>query len=208
MRICESFRSLQDEGKSIGRLTYIVRMSGCNLDCSWCDKRYTASEEGTEMTVDGIMDTVRDDENVCITGGEPLLQKDCIELLKRLSDAGKNVVLDTNGSIDIGCVPKSDRISISMDIKCPSSGMSDRMIFDNIALLEEKDQLKFVISDGDDLDYAVDILQRYNPKCEVFFTPVGGMDVEPLAEVVIEKRLNVRVLPQLRKFIWGNKRDQ
>ena len=206
MRICEAFRSLQGEGKKIGVPTFFIRSVGCNLHCSWCDTQYAMSENGEDMSVDDIMELVKDEKDVCLTGGEPMLQPDALELIKRLSDAGKTVVLETNGSISLKDVPASDNIIISMDIKCPYSGMHKKMDFDNIALLKEKDQLKFVISDGIDLEYAIEVVNRYSPKCEVIFTPVGGMDIEPLAEEVVERRINARVLPQLHKIIWGNKR--
>ena len=206
MKVCEAFRSLQGEGKKIGVPTYFIRTVGCNLRCSWCDTQYAMSEPGEDLSVDEIMDIVKDESDVCLTGGEPMLQKDTLELLGRLSEAGKTVVLETNGSISVKDVPDSDNIIISMDIKCPCSEMHEKMDFDNIALLKEKDQLKFVISDGLDLEYAIEILEKYSPKCEVIFTPVGGMDIEPLAEEVIERRINARVLPQLHKIIWGNKR--
>ena len=206
MKVCEVFRSLQGEGKKIGVPTFFIRTVGCNLRCSWCDTQYAMSEPGKDMSVDEIMELVKDEKDVCLTGGEPMLQKDTLELLDRLSKAGKTAVLETNGSISIRDVPDSDMIIISMDIKCPCSEMQDKMEFGNIALLREKDQLKFVISDGSDLEYAVGILEKYSPKCEVIFTPVGGMDIEPLAEEVVERRINARVLPQLHKIIWGNKR--
>ena len=158
------------------------------------------------MTIDEILRDIGDETDVCLTGGEPMLQPDAIELLKALSVAGKTVVLETNGSISVKDVPDNDNIIISMDIKCPCSGMQDKMDFDNIALLKEKDQLKFVIADGADLDYAIGIVEKYSPKCEVIFTPVGGMDIEPLAEEVIACGIKARVLPQLHKIIWGNKR--
>lgn len=205
MRICETFRSLQGEGRTIGALTYFVRTAGCNLSCAWCDTRYAASG-GEERTVDELVEMAAGDRNVCLTGGEPLLQSDAPELLRRLADAGKTVVLETNGSVDISRVPDSERIIISMDIKCPASGMSDRMLFSNIARLRPKDQLKFVICDGADLQYAIDVVAEHRPACEVVFSPVGGMDLEPLAEEVIDRRLDVRVLPQLHKLIWGDKR--
>lgn len=205
MMICETFRSLQGEGKRIGALTFFIRTVGCNLDCSWCDTKYSM-ENGTEMSVDDLCQMVKDDREVCLTGGEPLLQKDALELIDRLSSEGKIVVIETNGSIDVGNIPDRENIVISMDIKCPSSGMSDRMDFDNIALLKGKDQLKFVISDGRDLEYAISVYDKYRPVCEVIFSPVGGMDIEPLAEEIVERRLNVRVLPQLHKIIWGNQR--
>ena len=206
MRVCEAFRSLQGEGKKIGVPTFFIRTVGCNLKCLWCDTQYATSESGEEMTVDEIMDFVKDEKDVCLTGGEPMLQKDTLELLRKLSDAGKTVVLETNGSVPLDDVPDSENIIISMDIKCPGSGMQDKMDFSNIALLRKKDQLKFVISDGIDLEYAIQILDEQKPKCEVIFTPVGGMDIEPLAEEVIERRIDARVLPQLHKIIWGNKR--
>ena len=206
MKVCEVFRSLQGEGKKIGVPTFFIRTVGCNLRCSWCDTQYAMSEPGKDMSVDEIMELVKDEKDVCLTGGEPMLQKDTLELLDRLSKAGKTAVLETNGSISIRDVPDSDMIIISMDIKCPCSEMQDKMEFGNIALLREKDQLKFVISDGSDLEYAIGILEKYSPKCEVIFTPVGGMDIEPLAEEVVERRINARVLPQLHKIIWGNKR--
>ena len=206
MRVCEKFRSLQGEGKKIGVPTYFIRCVGCNLKCSWCDTQYATSEPGEEMTIDEILRDIGDETDVCLTGGEPMLQPDAIELLKALSVAGKTVVLETNGSISVKDVPDNDNIIISMDIKCPGSGMQDKMDFSNIALLKNKDQLKFVISDGIDLEYAIEVLDEYKPKCEVIFTPVGGMDIEPLAEEVIERRINARVLPQLHKIIWGNRR--
>ena len=206
MKVCEVFRSLQGEGKKIGVPTFFIRTVGCNLKCSWCDTQYAMSEPGEDISVEKIMELVKDETDVCLTGGEPMLQKDTLELLDKLSKAGKTVVLETNGSISVKDVPDSDNIIISMDIKCPCSGMADKMEFGNIALLKKKDQLKFVISDGVDLEYAVEILKKYSPKCEVIFTPVGGMDIEPLAEEVVERRINARVLPQLHKIIWGNKR--
>ena len=206
MRVCEKFKSLQGEGKKIGVPTFFIRCVGCNLKCSWCDTQYAMSEPGEDISVEKIMELVKDETDVCLTGGEPMLQKDTLELLDKLSKAGKTVVLETNGSISVKDVPDSDNIIISMDIKCPCSGMADKMEFGNIALLKKKDQLKFVISDGVDLEYAVEILKKYSPKCEVIFTPVGGMDIEPLAEEVVERRINARVLPQLHKIIWGNKR--
>ena len=205
MKICELFRSIQGEGVSIGSVTFFIRSVGCNLSCEWCDTRYSR-EGGSEMPVAEIMDLVKDERNVCVTGGEPLLQDDIYELLDALLEAGKNIILETNGSADISDVPRNKDLMISMDIKCPSSGMSDKMIGSNIKHLKRTDQLKFVIADGSDLEYAVGIVKTSKIKCAVIFTPVGGMDIEPLAEEVIERNLDVRVLPQLHKIIWGNKR--
>lgn len=206
MRILENFLSLQGEGLMIGRLTYFVRAAGCNLRCSWCDTGFSHGYDGgREMTPDEIVVLTGETENVCFTGGEPLEQPDAPELLSKLVAAGKKVVLETNGSKDISAVPHSERIIISMDIKCPSSGMQDRMFFDNLGLLGEKDQLKFVIADRTDLEYAEKILREHPVKTNVIFSPVGGLGLSMLAEEVVAKKLDVRVLPQLHKIIWGNR---
>ena len=157
------------------------------------------------MTVDQLIEAVGSTENVCFTGGEPLEQPDAAELLQRLVDAGKTVVLETNGSKDLSDVPASERIIISMDIKCPSSGMQDRMCLSNLGILSMKDQLKFVISDRTDLIYAERFLEEHPVDTNVIFSPVGGMDLGFLAEEVVSKKLDVRVRPQLHKIIWGDK---
>ncbi len=203
MKICETFRSLQGEGKRIGSTTFFIRAVGCNLSCSWCDTRY-AMKGGSEMSVDEIVRAVGDEPEVCFTGGEPLIQDDAIELITRLSDLGKTVVVETNGSVDISEIPERDNVIISMDIKCPSSGMENKMRFENLKLLRQKDQVKFIIEDGNDFNHAIHICEKYRPDTEIIFSPVGGMDLEPLAEEAIQCGLRVRVLPQLHKLIWGN----
>jgi 7-carboxy-7-deazaguanine synthase len=150
---------------------------------------------------------VKNERNICVTGGEPLLQKDVYELLNSLLKEGKNIVLETNGSIDISKVPADKNLMISMDIKCPSSSMSEKMNMSNIQHLKPTDQLKFIIGDGSDLEYAVSFIESYDIRCNIIFSPVGGMDIEPLTEEVVDRNLNVRVLPQLHKLIWGNKRS-
>jgi 7-carboxy-7-deazaguanine synthase len=206
MRICEMFRSVQGEGLMIGAVTFFIRSVGCNLSCDWCDTRYSR-EGGEEMSVQRIRDCAKNERNICITGGEPLLQDDVYELLNALLDDGKNIVLETNGSVDISKVPAHKDLMISMDIKCPSSGMSEMMNLSNIQYLKPTDQLKFVISDGSDLEYAVSFIGSHDIPCNIIFSPLGGMDIEPLTEEAVERGLNVRVLPQLHKLIWGNKRS-
>ncbi|NLL94161.1 MAG: radical SAM protein [Thermoplasmatales archaeon] len=205
MEIVEHFRSLQGEGKTIGLPTYFVRAAGCNLDCAWCDTQYARGLGGEEMSPRQIVALVGDTKHVCVTGGEPLLQPDCAEVLDALVAAGKHVVLETNGSIDVSKVPDSDSITISMDVKCPKSGMCDRMLLGNIPRLRGKDQIKFVIFDGSDLDYAEGVIREYAPEAECIFSPVGGMDLEPLAEEILSRGLEARVLPQLHRIIWGNR---
>jgi Organic radical activating enzymes len=206
MRICESFRSIQGEGLMIGSLTYFVRLTGCNLSCSWCDTTYSNSEEGTEVTVNEILELVKDEHNICITGGEPLLQEDVHELMEKLLEKGKNMVLETNGSVSLSKVPKDPRLIISMDIKCPSSKMEGRMDMSNLKILKPTDQLKFVVADRNDLEYAISMIEK-GIDCNIIISPVGGMDIGPLADEIVRRKLNVRVLPQLHKMIWGNKRS-
>jgi Organic radical activating enzymes len=205
VKICEHFRSLQGEGLMMGIPTHFIRTVGCNLTCEWCDTGY-ASEGGMEMSIEEIVNVIGNTENVCVTGGEPLLQKDTIPLLERLVAIGKKITVETNGSIDVSKIPQSQRIIISMDIKCPSSGMNDRMLYSNVPMLKEKDQLKFVIGDKSDLEYATEFVRNNEVCASIIFTPVGGMNLRPLAEEVLARRLNVRVLPQLHKLIWGDQR--
>ncbi|MBP6021134.1 MAG: radical SAM protein [Candidatus Methanomethylophilaceae archaeon] len=206
MMICEYFRSIQGEGIMIGIPTFFVRTAGCNLRCSWCDTAY-AQTGGFEASIDEIMEHVGDSVNVCVTGGEPLLQKDMPELLRRLVRNGKEVVLETNGSMDLSDVPDSPHIVISMDMKCPSSGMQDHMCMSNLRILGGKDQVKFIIADNRDLYHAVKILEDNQIRANVIFSPVGGVNIKPLAEDVVARKLNVRVLPQLHKIIWGDQRS-
>lgn len=206
MRVVENFLSLQGEGLKIGRLTYFIRAAGCNLRCSWCDTAFSQDYSvGKEMSIPEVMGLIGDVENVCFTGGEPLEQADAPEFLKALVEAGKTVVLETNGSKDLSIVPDSDRIIISMDIKCPSSGMQDRMFLPNLERLTMKDQLKFVIADEKDLAYAEEFLKQHPMKTNVIFSAVGGISIRFLAEEVVAKKLDVLVLPQLHKLIWGDK---
>jgi 7-carboxy-7-deazaguanine synthase len=190
----------------MGVPTFFIRTSGCNLDCSWCDTKYAFSEEGEDHDVSVLAELV-DVSHVCITGGEPMLQKDLPRLIDLLLAKGKHIVLETNGSIDITGLNDNKNLMISMDIKCPSSKMSDRMLMSNISHLKEKDQLKFIIKDNEDLDYAIQIMDEYFPHTNIILSPVGGMNIVLLAEEVLVRKLDVRVLPQLHKIIWGEKRS-
>ena len=158
------------------------------------------------MSIDEIVDSARDEMHICLTGGEPMIQREFPELLDRLLEAGKHVTIETNGSISIKNLPDSENVLVSMDIKCPSSKMVERMDWNNLALLKPKDQLKFVLANEGDYDFAIDIVRRYKPDTEVIFSPVGGMDARPIAERVVELGLNIRVLLQLHKIIWGDKK--
>jgi len=199
---------LQGEGVLIGTPTVFVRTCGCNLECVWCDTVYARKEDGTEMSPSDVLEEVSDYETlfVCLTGGEPLLQEDVFELIDLFLKNSFHVSIETNGSILLEDLPCSDHLLISMDIKCPSSGMSGRMMMENLELLSPADQLKFVVADENDLLYAEKVLKEYQVLCPVIVTPVGGLDLRPVAEWVLRRKLRVRVLPQLQKIIWGQRR--
>lgn len=206
MRICEIFRSIQGEGLTMGLPTVFIRTVGCNLRCRWCDTAY-AFEGGKDMTVDEIVGEVGDCPRVCLTGGEPMLQPDAVELMERLTALGKQVDLETDGAVDLSSVPDDPLILISMDVKCPSSGMTDRMVWSNLRLLGMKDQLKFVIDTEEDLDFAVGLVKRERPRTNIIFGPVGGTaKLEWLVDRVLAEDIDVRVLPQLHKIIWGDRK--
>lgn len=205
MKVYSIFRSLQGEGLSIGSPTVFIRTSGCPLRCTYCDTTQ-AYDKGEEMSLEQIMKKVSKlkAKHVCLTGGEPMMQREAPKLVQMLVDEGYMVVLETNGAMLLDELPCVETLTISMDIKCPSSGESSKMLFENIEILGPTDQLKLIISDGRDYEYAKEVLRKYAPKCEVIFTPVGGTDLKDLAEKVLEDGLDVRVLPQLHKIIWGD----
>ena len=212
MRVCEIFHSIQGEGELVGYPTIFIRLTGCNLRCKYCDTEY-AFYEGKDMSVKEIMNQIRSYRSryVCVTGGEPLLQEETPVLLKALLDNGYKVCIETNGSLDISDICKrfekyEENFMVSLDIKCPYSGMSDRMKLDNITLLREHDQLKFVVYDEEDYNYAKDLIRRFKPRCKLIIQPVWGTDYKRIAEFMIEDGINARLSLQIHKIIWGDKR--
>ena len=209
MKINEIFHSIQGEGATMGIPTVFVRFTGCNLDCIWCDTEY-AKTEGKKYSIGQIVAEVNKFKcnQVCITGGEPMCQSETPRLINELLATGYLVTLETNGSINLEELECSPLLMISMDIKCPSSGQSEKMDFSNIELMGPTDQLKFIITDRNDYDYAKDIMKEYEPRCVIIMTPVDGTDLEKLTEWVLKDRIDVRVLPQLHKIIWGDQRGK
>jgi 7-carboxy-7-deazaguanine synthase len=207
MKINELFYSLQGEGTSAGLPTIFLRTTGCNLRCSYCDTKY-AYTRGTEMNIQEILDEIEKYpcRNICITGGEPLLQKDIPMLFKRLLQKKFTICLETNGSIDIRKYTGKPSLMISLDMKCPSSRMHTHMILENISSLSKNDQLKFVIQNKTDYDYVKGIIGKYSPRCTVFFQPVWGTNPQKLAKWILNDGLSVRLGLQLQKIIWGGKR--
>jgi 7-carboxy-7-deazaguanine synthase len=204
MRINEIFKSIQGESSSVGLPVVFVRLTGCNLRCQWCDTKY-AYDEGVNVTVDEVMEKIAAFglKSVQITGGEPLLQEDVYELMDRLLGLDYIVSVETNGSIDLSKV--DNRVIRIVDIKCPSSGESGQMYFNNLNYLLKTDEVKFALKDRDDYNWAKEIIKRFKllEKCSILISPVFG-EVEPrqLAEWILEDNLNVRLQIQLHKLIW------
>ncbi len=206
LRISEIFFSLQGETRRIGLPTVFVRLTGCPLRCTYCDTTY-AFTGGQDMSVAEILRQVAGytPHYVTVTGGEPLAQKNCLALLRALCDAGYEVSLETSGALDIGEVDA--RVMRIVDVKTPASGEAGRNCWENLPLLTRHDEIKFVLCDENDYQWAMQILQqhRLGEKCEVVFSPAQGMlDAAQLAGWILRDRLPVRMLPQLHKLLWGN----
>lgn len=208
LRISEIFHSLQGESRSVGLPTVFVRLTGCPLRCQYCDTAY-AFHGGEMQSLEDIMQRVRDFEcdYVTVTGGEPLAQPNCLPLLKQLCDAGLKVSLETSGAMAIDEV--DERVSVVLDLKTPGSLECGRNRLENIPLLREKDQVKFVICDRKDYEWSKAQLQQYDLASragEVLFSPSHTeLDNQELAGWILEDRLPVRMQIQLHKFIWGDK---
>jgi 7-carboxy-7-deazaguanine synthase len=206
LTINEIFHSIQGESTHAGRRCVFVRLTACDLRCSWCDTPY-AFHEGRKMSVDEVLAEVErhDCETVELTGGEPLLQKEVYPLIHRLLERGKLVLIETGGHISLESVPSAVRTI--MDVKCPGSGEAGRTDWANLDRLDDNDEVKFVIRDRVDYEYARDVLRRHalDTKVEaVLFSPVHGvMDPKTLSEWVLEDRLPVRVQLQVHKYIWS-----
>ena len=209
-RITEIFYSLQGETRTIGLPTVFVRLTGCPLRCGYCDTAY-AFTGGEKMEIADIVKQVSayNPRYVTVTGGEPLAQQSCHELLSALCDLGVEVSLETSGAIDITDV--DPRVVCVMDLKTPKSGEESKNIYGNIAKLKTQDQLKFVICDRGDYDWARQKLVEYelSERCEILFSPIHG-ELKPsdLADWIIEDNLPVRMQVQLHKYLWGDEQGR
>jgi len=205
LTVNEIFHSIQGESTHAGRPCVFVRLTACDLRCSWCDTAY-AFHEGRKMSVDEVVWAVRayGCDVVEITGGEPLLQKEVYPLMQRLLDEGRTVMLETGGHLSVDQVPEP--VIRVIDVKCPGSGESDRNHWPNLDRLRPADEVKFVIKDRGDYEYARGVVANYRltERCTaVHFSPVHGVqDARELAAWVLEDRLKVRVQLQLHKYIW------
>lgn len=210
LRITEIFASLQGESTRVGLPTVFVRLTGCPLRCSWCDTAYAFSG-GETRTLDDILAEVSGHglRHVCVTGGEPLAQKGCLALLAALCDAGHDVSLETSGALDIAGV--DPRVSRIVDLKAPGSGELARNRWENLALLNARDELKFVLADATDYDWARRQIaeHRLAERCTVLLSPVAGaLDPADLAGWIVRDRLPVRFQLQLHKILWNDARGR
>jgi 7-carboxy-7-deazaguanine synthase len=206
LRVTEIFHSLQGESRTVGWPTVFVRLTGCPLRCGYCDTAY-AFQEGEWLSLEEVLAKVKvfGMQHVCVTGGEPLAQKESLDLLKQLCDAGYEVSLETSGALDVAHV--DPRVSKVMDLKTPGSNEQARNRWENLAALTPRDQVKFVILDRADYEWARSVVDAHQlaARVEVLFSPVAGsLEPRTLADWILEDRLEVRFQLQLHKVLWGN----
>ena len=206
LRVTEIFRSIQGESTHAGRPCTFVRLTGCPLRCVWCDSEYTFTG-GDHFSLEDVISRVHEFgcQLVEITGGEPLAQREAFELIRRLCDDGFEVLIETGGYVSTEDV--DDRAKIILDVKCPASGEEPRNHWPNLGRLRGEDEVKFVIADRGDWDYAQTVIQKYdlqNKAGAILISPAWEqIDLKALAEWVSSSGLNVRMQLQLHKYIWG-----
>jgi 7-carboxy-7-deazaguanine synthase len=205
LKVCEIFTSIQGESSYAGMPCTFIRLTGCNLRCSYCDTSY-AYEEGYEMSEEEVIRKVRSSgiPLVEITGGEPLLQKEVYPFIEKLARDGHTVLIETNGSLSIREIHR--RAVVILDMKTPGSGMSERMDFSNLDELKRGDEVKFVITDRNDYEWTKDIIHRYHliKKCHLLLSPAFGiLRPEKLGGWMIDDRLQARLNLQLHNYIFG-----
>lgn len=200
----ELFVSIQGESSRVGLPCVFVRLTGCPLRCRWCDTTY-AYDEGRTMSLEEILMRVASFgvELVEVTGGEPLMQEQTPELLRQLCDSGHQVMLETSGALELA--PVDLRVRVVMDIKCPGSGMAERMHWPNLELLKADDEVKFVLADRQDYEYARQVMERHDlaRRCRVLLSVVHGtLKPREVVQWMLADRLPARFQLQLHKYIW------
>ncbi len=206
LKITEIFHSLQGEACNVGLPTVFIRLTGCPLRCNYCDTEY-AFTGGEWMNIEDILSTIKpyNTRHIMVTGGEPLAQKNCIDLLDQLCDLDYDVSLETSGAILVDRVDK--RVIKILDVKTPASKEDRKNKIENFPFLNEKDQIKFVICDENDYRWSKQFLveHKLEGKCEILFSPgYGQLEAVKLANWVLEDKLNVRFQIQLHKYLWGD----
>jgi len=205
LKINEIYHSIQGESTSAGRPCVFVRLTYCNLRCTYCDTEY-AFYEGKDMSVQQVIDEVEkyNCKLVEITGGEPLVQmEECLDLMKNLGDLGYEVMVETGGILSIKDI--DPRVKIIMDLKCPTSGMEKKNLYENVQYLKHTDELKFVIGNREDYEWTKTIIDKYNllGKYEILFSVVfGKLEPVELISWILEDKLDVRFQLQMHKYIW------
>ncbi len=206
LRVTEIFLSLQGESRTVGWPTAFVRLTGCPLRCSYCDTAY-AFHGGMRLDMETVLQQVKEYgvKHVTVTGGEPLAQPPCLELLQRLADQGYEVSVETSGALDVSGV--DPRVTKILDLKTPASGEMERNRYDNLEYLSPKDQVKFVIANAGDYQWSREMVSRYRlaDRCDVLFSPVSGLlPPQDLADWILRDRLPVRFQIQMHKLLWGD----
>mgnify|MGYP001501773904 CR=1 FL=1 len=206
LRITEIFHSIQGESRPVGYPTAFVRLTGCPLRCGYCDTAY-AFHGGQRVSLADVLARVNEFQvrHVCVTGGEPLAQPACLDLLVALCDAGYQVSLETSGALDIAAVDR--RVAVVLDLKTPGSGECERNLWTNLPHLKPEDQIKFVICNRPDYEWARDQLRQQGlaARCEVLFSPAWEQQpARELADWILADRLPVRLQVQLHKYLWGD----
>jgi 7-carboxy-7-deazaguanine synthase len=205
VRIIEVFHSLQGEGPLTGVRTSFIRTARCNLRCAWCDTTYSFGP-GTERSIPSLLREVgrHGTRNVCLTGGEPLLQAESVTLVRELARRKLTTVIETGGSLDVSPYLGIPHVVLSVDVKCPSSRMEKKNRWANLPLLRPTDVLKFVVADRADYLYARRVVRERPCRAAVVFQPVWGTEAGRLADWVLKDRLDVRVMLQEHKVLWGD----
>lgn len=209
MLITETFHSIQGEGPLTGVPMFFVRTNRCNLRCTWCDSTYTFTG-GSEIPISEIIkEAVESWEHwICLTGGEPLLQKEAPLFVRDVTGSGKHVLIETGGSLSIDNYVNNSNTVIDMDIKTPSSGEENSLNRSNLELLRPSDYIKFVISDMKDYEYSRSFLVENEVNCPAIFQPAYGTDYKWIAENMLNDKINARFMLQTHKHVWSDVRGK